>query len=352
VADRAKHPAVLRLVLPALLVAAFILASTPAAEAHNTWTGAYRKWPWKAGIDRTVTTLPGECPHCRGSESSSAWKAIDASMYYETVYSISPGSIALYQPSGGKAGMYLLVRDADGSYITYEHLSRALVTSGTVVAGQPIAVSGCSGNCYGAHLHFQRQDGTSFSSNPLSLTPISGHGGSGDALVHTAYTSDNAGIGYSSGGAVSRPFQTAYSAAGGYRTIGVTADIGSGWSPCRYEGVVSTWWRYGCSPRSGIAGSVQTFYDSAWNDERAIMLEAGASTAYILHRGILSAYTDPYNGHDWIYWIGYPIGNRYAYGSGLYRQNFRYGHIVFDPTNCKEWIYVGSSLKGDGWYCD
>src|SRR5439155_12166458 len=57
VADRSKHPSVLRFVLPALLVAAFILASTPAAEAHNTWTGGYRKWPWKAGVDRTVTTL-------------------------------------------------------------------------------------------------------------------------------------------------------------------------------------------------------------------------------------------------------------------------------------------------------
>jgi peptidase M23-like protein len=352
VADRAKHPSLLRFVLPALLVAAFILASTPAAEAHNTWTGGYRKWPWKAGIDRTVTTLPGECPHCPGSETTSAWKAIDVSMNYETVYSISPGSIALYQPSGGKAGMYLVVRDADGSYITYEHLSRPIVTSGTVVAGQPIAVSGCSGNCHGAHLHFQRQDGTGFSSNALSLTPISGHGGSGDALAHTAYTSDNAGIGYSSGGAASKAFQTAYNAAGGYKTVGVTADIGLGWSPCRYEGVVSTWWRYGCSPRSGISGSVQTFYDSGWNDERAIMLESGASTAFILYRAILSAYTDPYNGHDWIYWIGYPTGNRYAYGDGFYRQNFRYGYILFDPAQCQEWIFAGSSYKAGGWYCD
>src|SRR5207245_3874001 len=140
-------------------------------------TGAYRKWPWKAGIDRTVTTLPGECPHCPGSESRSAWKAIDASMYYETVYSISPGSIALYQPSGGKAGMYLLVRDADGSYITYEHLSKALVMSGSVVAGQPIAVGGCSGDGGGGHLHFRRQDGPTFSSNALSLAPFSGAAG-------------------------------------------------------------------------------------------------------------------------------------------------------------------------------
>jgi len=352
VADHPKHPRLLRFALPALLVAAFILASTPAAEAHNTWNGGYRKWPWKAGTDRTVSTLPGECPHCPGDESSSAWKAIDVSMNYETVYSISPGSIALYQPSGGLAGMYLLVRDADGTYITYEHLSRALVTSGSVVAGQPIAVSGCSGNCHGPHLHFQRQDGTGFSSNALSLVPISGHGGSGDPLSHTAYSSDNAGIGYSSGLTTSRPFVTAYNAAGGYRTVGVSADIGVGWSPCRYEGVVSIWWRYGCSPKGGISGSVQTFYGGSWDDARVIMLESGATTAFVLYRAILGAYTDAFSGHDWVYWLGYPIGNRYAYGSGMYRQNFRYGYIVFDPGQCEEWIYLNSVYRGGGWYCD
>jgi hypothetical protein len=248
--------------------------------------------------------------------------------------------------------MYLLVKDFDGSYITYEHLSKPLVTSGSVVAGQPIAVSGCSGNCYGAHLHFQRQNGTTFSSSALSLTPISGHGGSGDPLTHAAYTSDNAGVGYYHSGSRSAAIQSAYRATGGYNTIGVTADIGVGWSPCRYEGGVSSWWRYGCAPRSGISGSIQTFYNGSWDDERAIMLEDGASAAYILYRGILSAYTDAYNGHDWVYWSGYPTGNRYSYGSGLYRQNFRYGYILFDPAQCQEWIFLGSSYKAGGWYCD
>ena len=351
-ADHPKHPRLLRFVLPALLVAAFVLASTPAAEAHNTWNGGYRKWPWKAGADRTLVTLPGECPHCSGSESSSAWKAIDASMNYETVYSISPGSIVLYQPSGGKAGMYLLVKDADGSYITYEHLSRVYVTSGAVVAGQPIAVSGCSGNCSGAHLHFQRQDGTSFYSNALPLVPISGHGGSGDPLTHSSYTSDNAGIGYSSGGTGSSHFVSAYKAVGGYGIVGVTADIGVGWSPCRYEGVVSTWWRYGCSPKGGISGSVQTFYSGSWDDQRAIMLESGASTAFVVFRAILGAYTDAFSGHDWVYWLGYPTSNRFSYGTSMYRQNFRYGYIIFDPAQCQQWIYLQGVLRGDGWYCD
>ena len=351
-ADRSARSRLLRRTLPAALAAAFIMASTPAAEAHNTWTGGYRKWPWIAGEDRTLTTLPGECPHCSSGESSSAWKAIDASMNYETVYAVSPGTVSAYSPSGGKAGIYLQTKDVDGSYVTYEHLSKALVTSGAVVAGQPIAVSGCSGNCSGAHLHFQRQDGTSFYSNALTLTPISGHGGSGDALTHTSYTSDNAGIGYYHSGSSSAAIKNAYKSGGGYKTIGITADVGVGWSPCRYETGVHTWWRYVCAPRSGISGSLQTFYDGSNNDERAIMIEDGATTAYVLFRGILAAYTDPYNGHDWIYWIGYPTSNRYSLSDGWLRQNFRHGYIMFDPIGCVEWLYIGSTWTAENYYCD
>jgi hypothetical protein len=350
VADRAKRARLLRALLVILVVGGSLFSSVP-ASAHNTWVGGSRKWPWKASSDRTLTTLPGECPHCSGAESSSAWKAIDANMYYETVYAITNGTLT-YEPSGGKAGIYVQIKNPDGSYITYEHLKQALVTSGTVVAGQPIAISGCTGNCSGPHLHFQRQNGTGFSSTALDLVPISGHGGSGDPLAHTAYASDNAGIGYSSGGSVSASIQKTYAALGGYNAVGVTADIGDGWSPCRYEGAVSTWWRYGCSPKSGVSGSVQTFYFGKSNTARAIMQESGASGAYILYRGTLGAYTNGYAGHDWVYWLGYPTGNRYVIGPGLYRQNFRAGYIIFTSADCTERIYLGTTYKTSYTYCD
>ena len=349
-ADRAERSRVLRFALPALLVAAFILTSTPVAEAHNTGTGGYRKWPWRGSNDRTLTTLPGECPHCPGVESPSASKAIDVAMNFEDVYAVSPGTVTTFTTTGGKAGSYLQVKDADGSYITYEHLSKAFVTSGSVVAGQPIALSGCSGNCDVAHLHFQRQDGPTFYANALSLTPISGHGGSGDPLTHSSYTSDNAGIGYY-GNAFFTAFQNAYKSAGGYSSIGVTANIGAAWTPCRYEGAAATWWRYVCTPRSGITGNVQTFYDGPNNLQRAIMLENGATTAFVLYRGILAAYTDPYAGHDWVYWLGYPTSNRYSW-NGWLRQNFRYGYMLFDAQGCVEWFYIGSTYTHDSHYCD
>ena len=106
-AARRRHPSV--------LIAAVVLCvvvATP-ADAHNTWSGGYRKWPWRSGTDVTLGTLPGECPHCEGQESSSAWKAIDALMDYDTVYSIAPGSISAAVGSAGAAGTYLRVKDLD-----------------------------------------------------------------------------------------------------------------------------------------------------------------------------------------------------------------------------------------------
>lgn len=326
-------------------------APTP-AFAYNDWNGSYRKWPWRAGAAETLSTLPGQCPHCPAKQSSSAWKAIDvATMDYETVYSIAPGTVDAAVASGGAAGLYLRVKDADGTYVTYEHLKEFLVRSGSVVAGQPIAVSGCTGRCSGPHLHFQRHDGPSFSSKALDLTPISSRGGSGDPLRSTGYRSDNAGIGYSSAGKISKTMQAAYKSAGGYASVGVTADIGDDWSPCREDGVKGTWWRYGCSPRSGIAGSVQTFYGKG-NRPRALMHPSGAGASYVLYKGILGAYTDFYGGHDWVYWLGYPTGNRYKISSSAYRQNFQHGHILFYPESCRELIYLGSSYKDEGYYCD
>jgi murein DD-endopeptidase MepM/ murein hydrolase activator NlpD len=58
----------------------------------------------------------------------------------------------------GTNGNYVLVSHADGRRTLYYHLAQngARVAVGqTVVAGQLIADSGCSGQCYGAHLHFE-----------------------------------------------------------------------------------------------------------------------------------------------------------------------------------------------------
>src|SRR5207302_1631680 len=58
----------------------------------------------------------------------------------------------------GINGNYVLVSHADGRRTLYYHLAQngARVAVGqSVLAGQWIADSGCSGQCYGAHLHFE-----------------------------------------------------------------------------------------------------------------------------------------------------------------------------------------------------
>ncbi len=348
-ADRAHH----RCLLIAALVVAIAGTATPPAEATNTWPGAYRKWPWKSRTTVQLTTLPGQCPHCSGSQSSSAWKAIDAAMDYATVYAIAPGAVDAAVSSGGAAGSYLRIKDADGSYITYEHLSQFIVTSGSVLAGQPVAVSGASGNVTAPHLHFQRHDAPGFSSNALSLVPISGRGGSGDTLRSVGYASDNAGIGYSGSGTPVASMQSLYRSLGGYNGAGITADVNDAWTPCTGDGPVSTSFRYGCAPRSGVSGSFQTFRHGSSNRERAFAAKAGASTAHVLYRGILGAYARAYGAHSWVYWLGFPVSDRYLLvRRDIYQQDFQYGHITYAPGSCVATLYLNGSNKQQTTICD
>jgi len=352
VAGRRHHPSLLRrrAAFAVVLASAATLMIQVPADAHNQYGGAYRKWPWKGGQDRLLTTLPGECPHCPGVQSSSAWKAIDAALYYETVYSIGPGRVERYEPSGGGAGKYLRIKDADGTFFVYEHLSQALVTKGSVVAGQPIAVSGCTGNCNGAHLHFQRNDAPSFSSDALRLTRISGHGGDGDRLTRTEYLSDNAGVGYTAGGNPSSSVQAAYADAGGYQGFGVTADIGKAWSPCRAFGAKGTWWRYGCNPRKGVDGSLQTYFGPR-NEPRAIMHPKGSTRSWAVTGAILAAYTELTGGYDWVFRIGYPTANRFKVSESRYRQNFEEGWVLF-VAPCEQRMYIGNRLDATYGFCE
>lgn len=61
----------------------------------------------------------------------------------------------------GAFGNFVMLRHADGRQTLYYHLANAadggiaVAVGASVLAGQLIGRSGCSGNCYGAHLHFE-----------------------------------------------------------------------------------------------------------------------------------------------------------------------------------------------------
>jgi murein DD-endopeptidase MepM/ murein hydrolase activator NlpD len=71
------------------------------------------------------------------------------------------GEVVIAGPTGGY-GNYVCVQHTDTLNSCYAHMSRYLTQRGAVVAqGQPIGLVGCTGNCFGDHLHFETWvDGT------------------------------------------------------------------------------------------------------------------------------------------------------------------------------------------------
>ncbi len=106
-------------------------------------------------------------------------KGIDVAMSVgDTVRVALPGVVERVAYEAKGYGHYIIVRHDDGMETRYAHLSSALVGVGKrVMAGEPIALSGNTGNSTGPHLHFETRyngvavDPTSvfnFISNPMS----------------------------------------------------------------------------------------------------------------------------------------------------------------------------------------
>ena len=68
-------------------------------------------------------------------------------------------------------GLYTVVRSAEGLITLYAHLDSIDVSEGqSVRQGQPLGVVGCTGHCFGTHLHFEViEDGVR--RDPLSYLP-------------------------------------------------------------------------------------------------------------------------------------------------------------------------------------
>jgi murein DD-endopeptidase MepM/ murein hydrolase activator NlpD len=70
------------------------------------------------------------------------------------IYAASDGYVQYAGPASG-FGNEVILQHADGVTTVYGHMSKILVTSGPVTAGQPIAIVGSEGESTGPHLHFE-----------------------------------------------------------------------------------------------------------------------------------------------------------------------------------------------------
>ncbi len=69
------------------------------------------------------------------------------------------GGVAIAGPTGGY-GNYVCVQHTTQLSTCYAHLSRFLTRRGAVVRqGEPLGLVGCTGHCFGDHLHFETRIG-------------------------------------------------------------------------------------------------------------------------------------------------------------------------------------------------
>jgi peptidase, M23/M37 family len=74
----------------------------------------------------------------------------------DTVKAAFSGKVRIASYEGGGYGNYVVIRHTNGLETVYGHLSRRIVTEGTVVrAGDPIGLGGSTGRSTGPHLHFE-----------------------------------------------------------------------------------------------------------------------------------------------------------------------------------------------------
>lgn len=89
--------------------------------------------------------------------------------YGQYVRAVLPATV-VDTPYGSWIGVGIVIRDLAGNEWWYAHLSSESVKPGQrVTSGEVIGRVGCSGRCYGPHLHFEYHPGGGAPRNPYSI---------------------------------------------------------------------------------------------------------------------------------------------------------------------------------------
>ena len=142
------------------------------------WTKAVRKAPERFAISygtgRLVWPLPSQyrsisSPFCERRAWEACHPGIDIPAPIGTpIVAADAGTVIIAGPSGGY-GNYTCIQHTKSLSTCYAHQSRQMVRPGDIVKrGQVIGLVGCTGLCFGSHLHFEtRNNGQVF--DPLTF---------------------------------------------------------------------------------------------------------------------------------------------------------------------------------------
>jgi murein DD-endopeptidase MepM/ murein hydrolase activator NlpD len=148
-----------RAVIARTAAAGLILAAALAPTAGARLTEPLPNVPQAPEPTRFYVPLNGNLGSPYGYRWGRMHEGIDIEGWAHTrVHAALGGKVTRVGWLGGYSGYGLVVkiRHAGGIVTMYAHLARAYVRRGdSVTRGQLIAQAGCTGSCYGVHLHFQ-----------------------------------------------------------------------------------------------------------------------------------------------------------------------------------------------------
>ncbi len=115
--------------------------------------------PVKQGAGQLIWPVNGPITSPFGSRWGRPHEGVDIAVPSGTpIRAADAGSVASAGPTGGY-GNYICVQHGGSLSTCYAHLSRIGVSTGDSVGqGDVIGSSGCTGNCFGDHLHFETRE--------------------------------------------------------------------------------------------------------------------------------------------------------------------------------------------------
>ena len=125
------------------------------AQASTSTTDPLPAGPIQSGSSGMIWPVSGTVTSPFGMRWGRLHAGIDIAVPSGTpIRAAKSGSIVLAAPTSGY-GNYTCIDHGGGLSTCYAHQSSFAITSGSVAQGDVIGYVGCTGSCYGDHLHFE-----------------------------------------------------------------------------------------------------------------------------------------------------------------------------------------------------